>query len=334
MSYRADRHWWAYLLGALMESAIGVALPTWGLNLLFSTGRIPGAYAVSGQIFAGVAFLLAFAHTLRGVSGWYRMRRRHWALEGDMSAMSASIIEPDATDVFDVASEPLVLVWRSGQPLSASHTSTAQMILARAAVVVTFWFVVITSPLVLYRWAPALAASALAAWGPGYSWFIIASVLGISLSLVSAIISGVISRMVGDRLAIIEAVGEGIRFQPIIGRVSFMRWQDMRLLEVEELRRKRSDDTLITCSYTLYDYHRRVISWIERGSKFNPVQPEGITWDEIWALSRELVDVIYQRTDLIPRTFSKSLQRGPADVPSSAPSGAEWTLAEVDDAHA
>ena len=195
MSYRTDRHWWAYLLGALMESAIGVALPAWGLNLLFSTGRIPGAYALSGQIFVGLAFVLAFAHILRGVSGWYRMRRRHWALDGDISAIPESTIQPDPTDldVFDVASEPLVLVWRSGQPLSASHTSTAQMIVVRAAAAVIFWFVVTMSPLILYRLAPALAASALAAWGPGNSWFIIAFVFGILLSLVGAIMSGVIS---------------------------------------------------------------------------------------------------------------------------------------------
>jgi hypothetical protein len=62
MSYQADRHWQAYLWGALLVGAIGGALPLWSLTPLSPSA--PGdlsaaALSTWGLQFAALAAVLA-----------------------------------------------------------------------------------------------------------------------------------------------------------------------------------------------------------------------------------------------------------------------------------
>jgi hypothetical protein len=333
MSYQTDRHLRAYLWAALLVGAMGGALPMWSL-ILSPPSPAPGelsaaALSIWGIFFAGLAALLALGLAGQGVRGWRRMQRRDQALHGDSSALPESSIQPDATDVFDVAHEPLVLAWRMQQSSSGLPTSSTQTIFLRLAGVLSIWLIAIGTTLVLHRWFPSFASSPLGKWLSGDTFPIPGSVL--LVTLLGPIITAAIwrlsrRRLTSDQLIIVEAIGDGIRFQPINGSMRLMRWEDMRLLEVEDQRYNRSWKVFVTRFYALYDQQQAVTTWVEWSAKEVQVpQPDDVTWDDLWALSRELVDVIYQRTGLVPRTFTKSLQRGPTDVRESIALGDEET---------
>jgi hypothetical protein len=242
------------------------------------------------------------------------MQRRDQVRHSDRNALPESTIQPDATDVVDVAHEPLVLVWRLQEASSGWPTSTANAIFWRVAGGLSGWLVVSGALVVCSRWFPALASSTLIPWG-----IVTVAVLGsVSTAVIARLFRA--GQLTGNQLTSVEAIGDGIRFQPITGSVRLMRWEDMRLLEVEEQQYVHSGDTFVTRFYALYDRQQGIISWVEWAAKEVRVpQPEGVSWDDRWALSRELVDVIYQRTGLVPRTFSKSLQRASADGPQAIP---------------
>ncbi|HEV2458204.1 MAG TPA: hypothetical protein VGS80_07540, partial [Ktedonobacterales bacterium] len=107
MSYQADRHWRAYLWAALVVSAMGGVLALLNLTPLPPPipGELPAAPSEQGIGVAASAALLALLLAGRGMRGWRRMQRRDQALQRDPNALPESTIQPDTTDVFDVAHE-------------------------------------------------------------------------------------------------------------------------------------------------------------------------------------------------------------------------------------
>lgn len=290
MSYRADRYWWAYVAAGVALLALSLLMVTVYLRAIFIFGvsfdpAFQGAIAIMIALFS-LGFV-AFCKAERE-----RWHKRLQSIAGEVWVMPESRIVPATEDVFDVSREPLVLVWRSKSPFRFMIRLTSNWIHMGALLLI---MVMPLSPMITLM-------------------FPTSRVLTISepaVVLLSYPCYFILARMLRIRFVIIEALSDGIRYQPLVGKVRLMRWHDMRLLEVEEI---KSSSGVVSRSFALFDNHRNVISWLEWGSQRDVVQPEGITWDELWALSRELVDVIYQRTGLTPRTFTKSLQRGAADA--------------------
>ncbi|MGH2514295.1 MAG: hypothetical protein ACRDHP_01430 [Ktedonobacterales bacterium] len=305
MSFRADRYWWAFALGALSVIGIMVAEMFANLTYMFAHGASAG---LVGQIGASAVFVLfALAYALYGLVGRRRWHRRRQAIEGDRLAVLEARIAPDVAEVFDVSRETLVLPWRASAPYGNLFTNV--LFCAAGSI----YIVSVLAPLAERVWSPPLDSLA----GMMLDEVVRQPYL---VAILWTPIYFILARFLRDRLTIIEATDDGIRFQPVLGHVRFARWQDFRLLEVAEQSRKRAGGTFVTRSYGLYS-QRHIFTWVEWGSRLDLLQPEGITWDEMWALSRELVDVIYQRTGLTPRTFNESLQQGQRDSPmaSAAP---------------
>ena len=280
MSYRADRYWWAYVVG-------GLGMFAFALSMVASSIE-QAAFAILIALFSLVFVVLGLAI----LKSW---RTRRQAITGDVWLLPESRIVPETEDVFDVSREPLVLVWRSGPPFLQIVSFGVFCVNVTAVLLMT------AAPLIQHIWTPPADSpmGVVLNEAPRDS-FMMAVLLWMPVFVVIAL-------KLRNRLVIIEATSDGIRYQPLVGKVRLMRWHYMRLLEVDE---SKSRTGTMSQSFALYDDQRHVISWLEWGSTLDIVQPEGITWDEMWALSRELVDVIYQRTGLTPRTFTKSLQRG------------------------
>jgi hypothetical protein len=302
MSYRADRYWWAYVLGAFVILGLTTAIYYDNIASMFARGASGENWTLILSAVMIAAFSLAFIGL--GLSARKRWRLRRQAIEGDPLAVPESKVFPDVNEVFDISREPLTLPWRVGSPFRRAFASV--FLGASTSVVLLGIF----APLAERVWSP-LADSPLAVI------LDIASQQPLLVIVFWIPIYCPVVWLLRNRLVIIEATGDGIRFQPLVGRIFVMRWQDVRLFEVEEPERKRGHSGAVIHSYALYD-RRRMISWNEWGTRLDLLQPEGITWDEMWALSRELVDVIYQRTGLTPRTFYQSLQRGPVDAPEQS----------------
>jgi hypothetical protein len=85
---------------------------------------------------------------------------------------------------------------------------------------------------------------------------------------------------------------EGITSQPQVGRRRFIRWDDMRLLEVAD-----SSFSLYGRDATIQWYNTGPNNWVETGT----------TDEEFSRRHQMLLALIAVRAGLVPRTFSKSL---------------------------
>lgn len=295
----AARDGWLLRLKLFAALVAALALCVALVSVFFLEIFTFSAVAYSMWQVALAAILALFSTMCLAVS---RTRRKHWRLrqrfiEGNASLIPEAGFVPDTGDVFDVSREPLVLAWRSA-PLIRMYNLVISIVLLCAAACATLIMILASPGQKIWSLPTDSAQGVILGVASSQSYLVV---------LLSVPLTFFLLLILRNRLKIIEATDVGIRFQPLIGRVRLMRWHDIRMLQVDGQNSAIEDKPR---SFALYDEHASVIAWHEWESESGLLKPEGITWDEMWALSRELVDVIYQRTGLTPRTFTRSLQRG------------------------
>jgi hypothetical protein len=138
----------------------------------------------------------------------------------------------------------------------------------------------------------------------------LAGVFLVGVCMVPVVIVAVLLPAKRGRRYWVKTSDEGITSQPQVGRQRSMCWDEMRLLEVAD------------SSFSLYG-RNAIIQWYNTGP--TDMVETGTTDEEFSKRHQMLLAMIAARTGLIPRTFSRSLQRGQADTPEHSGLEAEET---------
>ena len=220
-----------------------------------------------------------------------RVLRRQRALDGEQEAMRRARIQVDRRHAPNLSEGSLELLWRA--KVSTSRVMTALFVTIfvifafLAGVFVYLAYLIITSnPSKL----SLLEQGALAAVTVGLAALFLAVVV---------ILARYLPAYRGKPFGII-AETDGLWYYPRAGKRRFLRWEEIRLLEVILPQRERYR------KYTLYG-GKAIAQWWEQPPSSLSLFELGLTKREFEERHQALLDLIAARTGLLPRTSDKRL---------------------------
>jgi hypothetical protein len=307
-----ERYWWAEALLAVLAF---IGMLVFAIRILLTMPQVgPIFTADERNQEVGLAILVAVVGVGSGMfflavslRDWRRMRRRWAALRGDLSAMPLSRFIPDASKVPDVSAKPLELSWRATR--SSAYVYGAGILIEVLVSLVVLvglpawlWFVLITGKLAPLTFDPGNLAA--------YAYLILGPIGGVVLVIVTVrLLPWLFGRPFG-----LAATTSGIEQRTELGGKRSLRWEDMRLFEVETA---GLADTVAADRFYCVHGGRSRVQWRDPPGQAGQHKPVGITADEMARRHTLLLNLIYARTGLAPRTLTKSLQ-APASPETAA----------------
>lgn len=294
-----DRYWPLLVLAAVVCGAVAIVAPWMFLATILPSAQEFGDPITGDVLQVGGLTLLTLYSSIKFALGAVRARdrfsRRKAALRGEKDAIPLSSISPGKMNAPDIAVEPLMLAWRATKrmryfvgPLILLVVLIV-LLLIMGTIALIVWFATLNLPdFSQFGWLDPL----LFAVGIGYS--ILAIVLFVLVLRRTPTFFG---RPYG-----VTATADGIQGRSESGRRFFLRWDEMRLFEVEE----RIYSTSRLRHFRVYG-RRDIAEWRDAPSNNGVYAPEGMTPVEMAFRLAAMVDVVHARTGLVPRTFSKAL---------------------------
>lgn len=295
-----DRFWWLRLCAAALIAA-ALLLEIWFLARSRSGIRPTNAgdtFLLLAVIIGLTIIALILANSARGARD--RKRLRLAALDSNQDAVPPSRIVPDPAYAPDVSHTPLIIARpprRFDSPVLAWLGTWYQVIIVGMSTIIA---------LVLLAGSPLWSLPQ----GAGVPVTLIQIATFILTILTGALPMSRVTahswRRTYGSPRLITADAEGIRWEPTLGPLRFLRWSDARLLEVDfaayEERPYKSAE--VRRRYTLYG-RGTVVWWFEPDGAKTHLQGE----------FAQLLDVIAARTGLRPRTFTAKLSAASDALP-------------------
>ncbi len=293
-----ERHWWVSVLGSLVAVAVMIVGPVAFLQQVLPSAAYLGESPTPDILLAGAlavaASMLCFRLTSVAVRGRHRARLRAETLRGNLAVMPISLLPADAQKAPDVSRDPLVLSWRASMTQSV-HSAAVSLLMA------VFWgfILVLTWAGVIINFSRFLAIVQ-EQWLP-FAGILVATPVYIALM---AVLIPYLPTLFGKPFGL-TASDKGISYRTAFGREGFMRWEEMKLLEMEQY-----GLAITRREFSLYGQNaRRVIAWKDNPqTSRSEFVPDGMSQAEMTVRLQELLHLINARTGLVPRTFSKALR--------------------------
>jgi hypothetical protein len=237
-------------------------------------------------------------------------RTRLAALHGDSNAMPIASMHPDPTVAPDLANKPLDLWWRTSTASRILYIPLLglQVVVALLSIGVTIFgqlapiFLPPQRPAYELHTPPQPMSVSEIAWRVA-----LASVAVAALVFLGVLHACAAPYLVGRPFGL-SAIDVGINARTEWGSRVHMAWEEMRLLEVVK------GDAQAPRRFALYAPGKR-IDWAEYtaglGGQYAPVD---ITSSEMTLRQAALLSLIAERTNLTPRTLTKTLESKPAPL--------------------
>jgi hypothetical protein len=300
-----DRSWWLRIAGGLALIIAAFALANvYSASTRTSRSAVASSWPGSwpGAIFTLLPLLAIVVALWWGYGAWRARQRavaRSLALAGNLDAMPFAAFSGDPAQAPDLASEPLVIMWRPNQKIQRAIWLIALLTLALDIVII--------------YGARALMGVKLPVSVNFASFWPRLALISAILLLVALHIAILLAAPLALRLrtgATFTKTGVQERFPWGVRR--FLRWEDARLFEVEAIQ-------TLNRRYTLYG-PRGAVSWrdeipaydseaVQQRDHENYV-PDGIAPEEMSRRLRAALALVAARTGLAPRTLSPTLQQG------------------------
>lgn len=312
-----ERHWWVSVLGSLVAVAVMIVGPLVFLQQVLPAAAYLGESLTPDFLLAGAlavaAFVLCLMLTSAAVRGRRRARLRTEALRGNLDVMPVSLLVTDAQKAPDVSREPLVLSW---------HTNVAQRITHVPEFLLTpavFGLFIALAWVGLIMHVFKDASWLQGEWQLTAGLLVATAVYGVLMAVLVRYLPTLFGKPFG-----LTASDEGIHYRTVFGREGFIRWEEIKLLEVE-LYGLRSV-AIARREFSLYgESARQVIVWKDNPpTSRSEFVPNGMSQAEMTVRLQALLDLINARTGLVPRTFAKTLR--PKEVQSAATRGQAYAL--------
>lgn len=294
-----DRSWWLRIAGGLALIAAALALAN-AYSASARTSRSAAGAPWLGALVTALLPLLALAIALwLCIGAFYAAQRAHArrrALAGDLTAMPPAAFAADPALAPDLASEPLVIMWRPHHAIQRAVWLIALLTLGLDAMIV-------------YGARQIMGVKLPIPIDPNSFWLRFALSGGALLLLVLHVAIALAAPYALRLRTGVTFTEKGIRERTRWGWRRFLRWEDARLLEVEAVQ-------TLDRRYTLYGA-RGAVHWrddipaydseaIQQREHENYV-PDNIPMDEMARRLRAALSLVAARTDLHPRTLSPSL---------------------------
>lgn len=312
-----ERHWWVSVLGSLVAVAVMIVGPLVFLQQVLPAAAYLGESLTPDFLLAGAlavaAFVLCLMLTSAAVRGRQRARLRTEALRGNLDVMPVSLLVTDAQKAPDVSREPLALSW---------HTNVAQRITHVPEFLLTpavFGLFIALAWVGLIMHVFKDASWLQGEWQLTAGLLVATAVYGVLMAVLVRYLPTLFGKPFG-----LTASDEGIHYRTVFGREGFIRWEEIKLLEVE-LYGLRSV-AIARREFSLYgESARQVIVWKDNPpTSRSEFVPNGMSQAEMTVRLQALLDLINARTGLVPRTFAKTLR--PKEVQSAATRGQAYAL--------
>jgi len=300
-----DRFWWLKGFYGLIHLGLGIVLLAWVASTSAAGPDDPANSTVS--LCGGIALLAVFIGiglVVSATRGHSRKRARLAAIGGNSDAVPLARIRMPAGPIVDVATQPLVLVWRAkiivhvGALIAVTVAAIGLVTLlvregdfildllrglAAAGIATLLTFAV-----------PALLVADVGAW----QW---------SQALRPILFGGRIQTIASE---------EGVRYTEPLRRHQFVAWSDARLLEV----RQGGGSSSLWGSgrhFILYGTSG-FVEWHDKAGSSKYLMPASVTPEEQSERAQALLRLVQARTGLVPRTFDLSLRPPPLLASTSA----------------
>lgn len=294
------RFWWMWALIACAAPAGTIVTCVWFLGGTLPLDREIGQSSSGTLALAALLLTEGMVIAVVGVSMSVRERRRFRqrkaALRGDMEAMPLVDFVPGRVSVPDLSSEPLVLLWSATRKTRFIEGPLQVVgVLIESAiplfVVVGLSIGIVTVPQKVFN-PPDLATFLEESAG-----FLgaVAALVGLALWLRG--MPPYFGRPYG-----VMAIDDGIECRTQFGRRYLVRWHEVRLFEIEGPGRSELSDR----RFRVYG-ERRIAEWHDQPLKYHEYAPHEMTPAEMARRLDAMVEVIYARMRLAPRTLSKRL---------------------------
>lgn len=293
-------YWWVEALLALAASVGAAVAPVIYLGNQLPLDQELGFAFTSDLLLAaalgGVFLLLTLMLVITSARSRMRYRQRKAALSGNLDALPLSRITPKPENDPDVAAQPLVLLWSASRGMRVfAGPLHILLVMVQAAVPVLLLVVtgvaLVQDPRSIFSatWTQLLAV-------------IGALCLGVAVIVLLVVYAHVVPTYFGRPFGVM-ATDEGVECHTELGRRFFVPWNEMRLFEVDG----SGATGLGLRRFRLYG-SRHTAEWHDHPLKYNEYAPHGMTPEEMAARLKAMVDLIAARTNLVPRTLSKSLR--------------------------
>jgi hypothetical protein len=308
-----DRSWWLRVAGGVALIIAALALAN-AYSASARTGRSAAASPWPGAIFTLLP-LLAVVIALWWSYGAWRARQRaiarRQALAGHLDAMPSAAFTGEPSRAPDLGGKPLVIMWRPNRGIQRAVWLIALLILALDIVII-------------YGARQLMGVKLPVSINLNAFWPRLALITAILL-LVALHAAVVLAAPLALRLRMgVTFTNDGVKERTHWGLRRFLRWEDVRLFEVEAFQ-------TLNRRYILYGLHGAV-SWCDEIPAYDTeaVQqrdhenyvPDGISPEEMSRRLRAALHLVAARTDLAPRTLSPTLQARASASKSKSPSPA------------
>lgn len=307
-----ERHWWVSVLGSLVAVAVMIVGPVVFLQQVLPAAAYLGESPTPDFLLAGAlgvaAFVLCLMLTNAAVRGRRRAQLRTEALRGNLDVMSVSLLVADAEKAPNVSRDPLVLSWRESM-MQRIHTAPVFLL---AAVFIGF--------ILVLAWVALIIDFSRDVTSLRGEWLLLAGLLLATpvYAALMVVLIRYLPTLFGKPFGL-TASTEGIHYRTVFGREGFIRWEEMKLLEVEQY--GLQSVAVERREFTLYGQStRQVVAWKDNPpTSRSEFVPNGISQAEMTVRLQALLHLINAHTSLAPRTFSKALR--PKEVQSAATQG-------------
>lgn len=296
-----EQHWWIGVIGSVVSAAAMVIAPIVALQQLLPLdielgNSLTQDYLLAGG-FAALFFVLVLMFASFVVRGRRRAHLRADALRGNLAVMPLSLLPADAQKAPDVSLDPLVLSWRAGM-IQSAHSA---LVFLLAAVFWGFILVLVWAGLIInYSKFFAIVQEQ---WLPLAGTFVATPIYAALMVVLIRYLPTLFGKPFG-----ITAASEGIHYRTVFGREGFIRWEELKLLEVEQY--GLQSFAVERREFSLYGQNaRQVVDWKDNPpTSRSAFVPNGMSQAEMTVRLQALFHLIKARTGLVPRTFSKALR--------------------------
>lgn len=294
-----ERQWWASVLGSLVAAAVMVVGPIVFLQQVLPDAAYLGESPTPDFLIAGVLAIVMFLFCLvlasAAVRGRRRARLRTEALHGNLDVMPVSLLVADARKAPDVSREPLVLSWRTNM----TQRYNSAFVFLHLALFLGF--------ILALAWVALIIEFVKDVTHVQEESLLLAGLLvgTVVYGLLMGILIRFLPTLYGKPFGL-AASDDGIAYRTVFGRESLIRWEEMKLLEVEQY---GWSSVASIREFSLYaEGAGHVATWTDRSPTLNSeFVPSGMSQAEMTVRLQALLHLINARTGLVPRTFSKAL---------------------------
>ncbi len=289
-----DRWWWVLIIVGLAFALETLVILIWSLLGFFVS--IPLSSYDNGVflLFALLLLILPVGFLTKGLFAHQRFRLRSRALSGDQEAMAKADIPVNSTVIGELTREPLELHWRDA---GGEFAPLIEGLLGVLIVVGLILFIPFALS-VLFITSPDTGAPPIwfkAIWMPETGRIILWFIIALFIASLFCFLMLFFFWTFWAKTCRVIAYPNGLHYFPSIGRSQLLRWSDVRLWEIALEGQVRI--------YRVYGPQLR-LEWRDP-----PAPP--LIWlslkEHFAERQQALINLIAQRTSLVPRTLQKEL---------------------------